>query len=398
MTEHLMQNATLLHQSGRLAEAVHLYQQVLRNNPRHGGALYSLGYAYLQAAQFDDAQRLLGVAAEIMPGEVDPWFSRGCALYRLGRRDDAIACFDRALAIKPDYVEALVNRAVAQLETGRTEDALTGLDAALALRPDFMPAIVNRGNVFAAMKRFEEALASYEHALTLNPDDPDIAANRDNTLLELHRTNRCPPRYMRKLFDTFASTYDSRMLNELSYRAHLHLRDLANQVMPDAKAPMRILDLGSGTGLVGDAFKDLAQGGRLDGVDLAPMMIETAQKRGLYDSLILADLETHLAAPGPDYDLILAADTMIYLGDLAPTFSGAEKHLTPGGFYIFAVEAKDGEGWEQTDGKRFRHSLVYIASEAAHAGLEIVKTMECTLRTEADAPVPGFTVALRKPV
>ena len=30
-------------------------------------------------------------------------------------------------------------------------------------------------------------------------------------------------------------------------------------------------------------------------------------------------------------------------------------------------------------------------------GLDIVEAMECVLRTEADVPVPGFAVALRKP-
>ncbi len=397
MSEIVMQNAVRLHQAGRLAEAAQLYQQLLRSNPRHGGALYSLGFVCLQTGQFDDAQRLFAGAAEITPRETDPWFYRGCALYRLGRHDDAIACFDRALAIKPDYVEAMVNRAVARLETGHAEEALAGCDTALCFRPDFLPALVNRGNALTALKRFEEALPSYDRALELQPESPEIRDNRDNALFELGRTTRCPPGYMRQLFDKFSSTYDTRMVDELGYRAHLHLRTLADAVMAHSKLPLRILDLGSGTGLVGDAFKDMARGGRLDGVDLAPLMIEAAKKRALYDSLVLADLETYLAAPGPSYDLILAADTMIYLGDLAPTFSGVALRLSPGGFYLFAVEAKEGEGWEQTPDHRFRHSIAYIRSEAARFGLDFVRAMDCTLRTQAGVPVPGYAVALQKP-
>ena len=42
--------------------------------------------------------------------------------------------------------------------------------------------------------------------------------------------------------------------------------------------PCRALDLGCGTGLAGECFKDAAKGGRLDGVDISSSMIEEARK------------------------------------------------------------------------------------------------------------------------
>ena len=107
-------------------------------------------------------------------------------------------------------------------------------------------------------------------------------------------------------------------------------------------------------------------------------------------------METALATPGPTYDLILSADTMVYLGDLAPTFSGVANRLQPGGFYIFACESKSGEGWEQTPQNRFRHSESSLRAESARAGLSFVDLMETVLRREADEPVGGFVAALRK--
>jgi predicted TPR repeat methyltransferase len=187
------------------------------------------------------------------------------------------------------------------------------------------------------------------------------------------------------------------MLEKLQYRAHLHLRELADRVLPRLTPPWRILDLGCGTGLVGDTFKDLTVGGHLDGLDIAPRMIDAARARGIYDDLILGDLETELYAPGPSYELILAADTMIYLGDLAPAFLGVAKRLEPEGFYVFAVESTaDGE-WQQTPSNRFRHSTTYLKAEAERAGLVFVDSMECTLRNEAGTPVAGLAVALQKP-
>jgi predicted TPR repeat methyltransferase len=141
----------------------------------------------------------------------------------------------------------------------------------------------------------------------------------------------------------------------------------------------------------------MAAGGRLDGIDLAPRMIEVARKRSIYDDLILGDLESVLAGSGPSYDLIVSADTMVYLGDLAPTFKGVVNRLVAGGYYLFACEAKGGTGWEQTDVSRFRHSEAYLREEAARCGLTYFARMDCTLRYEREEPVPGFAIALQKP-
>ena len=103
-----------------------------------------------------------------------------------------------------------------------------------------------------------------------------------------------------------------------------------------------------------------------------------------------------LAQDGASYNLIVSADTMTYFGNLAPALSGVAKRLEPGGFYLFANEAKAGEGWEQTTVHRFRHSEVYLRAAAASAGLQFVEIMACTLRHEEHQPVPGFAVALRK--
>lgn len=396
MNEPLLQRARAMHQAGRLAEAADLYQQILLADPNQFEAFYSLGVICLQSGQLQDAEKLIANALHLNPGFAGGWCALGLVLLMLKRPEDALVGFDRALSLQPDFAEALSSRGTAFLELNRPVDALADFDRVIALSPSHAISWNNRGNALAQMKRFDEAILSYDRALALVPYLPQAVENRESALFELKQMTRCPPGYMRNLFDGFAPHYDQTMLQGLGYRAHLHLRTLADRVFPADAGPVRILDLGCGTGLVADAFKNLVRGGRLDGIDIAPKMIEAARARGLYNDLILGDLEAVLHTPGRSYDLALAADTMIYIGDLKPTFTGVAKRLDPGGFYIFAVESKDGEGWEQTAANRFRHGESYVRATAAKAGLDVVDIMPCVLRYESNAPVAGITVALRK--
>jgi predicted TPR repeat methyltransferase len=392
-----MQEAKVLHESGQLDAAEKVYLQILDAEPYNALAQCSLGFVHMLQKRYADAEQHLSAAVAVEPRLTQGWIQLSVAIYNLGRGNEAIACLDRAIGLNPDDIESLTNRAVMLFEMGRIPQAQASCETALAFKPDFVPALINRGNVYSAQKQYEQALSAYSAALSEEPDNAAARENHEHALFALGRTPRCPPSYMRRLFDSFSETYDRHMLEVLNYHAHIHLRDLANKVLKDKKSALRILDLGSGTGLVGETFKDLAQGGRLDGIDLSPKMNEEAGKRGIYDELILGDLEPYLASPGTPYDLMLAADTMIYLGDLAPTFGGAAHRLVPGGYFIFAVEAKDGDGWEKTADNRYAHSLSYIQDEAKRQGLEFVESTNCILRTQDRAPIAGFAVALRKP-
>jgi predicted TPR repeat methyltransferase len=95
---------------------------------------------------------------------------------------------------------------------------------------------------------------------------------------------------------------------------------------------------------------------------------------------------------------VLAADTLVYLGDLKPAMRGVARVLKPDGFFLFTTEKKEGEGFELGPKRRWRHSQTYLRALACKHGLEIAGLLSCTPRMEANMPVEGLAVALRKPV
>ena len=386
----------LLLRLNQAQEALSSFNAALALKPDFIEALSRRATVLEQLDQPEEALMSLDHMLKLRPEDAAGWNNRGGILVSLGRVDEALQSFERCLALQPHFIEAQSNRAAMLLHLRRFEDALHAADAALALRPDHAVSWNTRGNVLIELRRFKEAVASYDNALALAPELAVAADNRDLALFELGHLQRCPPGYIRALFDEFSDEYDHRMLETLGYQAHLHLRSLAYRALPSGKNGWRILDLGTGTGLVGETFKDIAQGGRLDGIDLSPRMIEAARARAIYYDLILGDIETILHSVGRTYDLVLAADTMIYFGDLSEILSGVAKRLETGGFYLFAVEAKDGEGWEQTEAKRFRHSEAYLRAAAARAKLNFLELVPCFLRREGDEPVKGFAMALQQ--
>lgn len=394
VNDALMQRAAALQRAGRLQEASQLYQQVLRADAWHFEAYYEMGMILVEVRQFDDAEKFFGEALRLRPRFAQGFCVRGVVLMQLQRRDEALTCFDRALALEPNFPDAAFSRATALLELNRLDEALEAFDKAVASRPDHAMSWNNRGNVFVAMQRLEDAVVCFDRALALEPNLETAINNRNLALLELKRISRLPALAVQTLFDDYSSYYES-ALASLGYRAPEHLRALLERVSPEARAPLDILDLGCGTGLSGDAFKGLAVGARLDGIDLSPRMIDEARKRAIYTDLIVGDFETVLSAPGPSYDLAIAADAFNYLGDLGPTLIGTGRRLKSGGVCLFTLEKKDGEGWEQTPANRFRHNESYVRSVAAQSGFSVVDIMECALRNESHAPVPGFAIALR---
>lgn len=343
---------------GRAREAAVLLQESIDANS--GGLLLRLTLQKALLAS-GDAQGALVLARETAlnnPAVALAALALGEALQALGHVPTAIGEFQRALRLDPHLDAARIAQGSAWQDAGEPEKAL---ETWRSVRDE------------SALHSLAERVVEAESAC-LQP--------------------RCDSRFVRHLFDQFSADYDARMLNQLHYRAPQILRELAEFLGVASENRRNIVDLGCGTGLMGEAVHDWAN--RLDGVDLSPAMVAKARDRGIYDQLFIADICTWLTEPGRAYDLMFAADSLVYLGDLAPLLVGVARRLSACGHFLFTVERKCGDGFELGPKRRWRHSESAIRTEACRAGLRIAGMMCCEPRTEAGVPVEGLAVALAR--
>jgi predicted TPR repeat methyltransferase len=345
--------------------------------------------ALIAAGKSDEAVRLLERLHEAGRGGLLLQAARARALIAVGDREKALAVAREAAALYPSVATAIVTLGEALLASGHLATAIGEFHRALRLDPGFAPARFLLGCAWLEAGEADKAADAFD-ALT-DDDAPGLAEKRAE--IEAMRARpRSDARYVRHLFDQFSVDYDARMIGQLGYGAPQILRGLADLIGLLYRDPLSILDLGCGTGLGGSAFFDLAS--RLDGIDLSPAMVEKAKARGIYNDVRVGDIET--AASDSGYDLVLAADTLVYLGDLGPVLRAAAKALAPGGTFLFTVERKEDDGYELGPKRRWRHSETYLRRVAAETGFDIAGFLECSPRSEAGVPVEGYAVALER--
>lgn len=181
------QKAVALHQAGRFAGAMVLYDQLLTQFPTHADTLHLRGVIDLQQGRFDDAIAFFDRALAVSPRAVAALTNRAAACLALGRVEEALVNADDALAIDSSLITAHSNRGHALARLGRMDDALASFDRALELRPDFPDALVGRARLLQDESRFAEAMSDCDRLLAVQPRNPEALVLRGRAKRALGR-------------------------------------------------------------------------------------------------------------------------------------------------------------------------------------------------------------------
>lgn len=267
------------------------------------------------------------------------------------------------------------------------------LAQAVERAPEFASAWFALGEVRERLGDAAGATAAFAQARALDGGDRHGAALRLVRLGAADPGASMTPGYVRTLFDQYAPRFEE-ALDRLGYRAPALLRAAVGDVCEATQRPAKfsgVIDLGCGTGLAGEAFADTAE--EIVGVDLSPGMIAEARRKGVYARLETRDLlELLCGEADASADLVIAADVLVYVADLAPICREAARVLRPTGFFAFTVETHDGQGVILGPRLRYAHAAGHVRSTLAAAGLHPVKLESASTRNENGIAVPGLLV------
>lgn len=130
----------------------------------------------------------------------------------------------------------------------------------------------------------------------------------DYDLEEAYQING--PDEARRMYGDWAPTYDEGFGAAWGYIAPREIATiLRSEIAPDAE----ILDIGAGTGLVGEHLRGLA----VDALDITPEMLEIARPKRLYRNLMLGDLTGDLDIHDGSYDAVISCGTFTH-GHVGP--------------------------------------------------------------------------------
>jgi predicted TPR repeat methyltransferase len=276
---------------------------------------------------------------------------------------------------------------------------------ALELAPDFTIAWFLLGEASEQIARAEpggparaDAIAAFTAARRLDPEDVLGAGLRLALLGAEDPGTAMSPAYIRSLFDEYAIRFDRHLRQGLGYRGPELLHGAVRRACSIKLRPFRfdlMLDLGCGTGLAAEVFREECR--RIAGVDLSPAMVRKAEAKKVYDEVAVGDLvawlQDRIAAQA---DLVLAADVFVYMADLAPVFAAAAAALRRDGLFAFTVQEHAGEGAVLGDDQRFAHGEGHLRALAQRFSLHPVILERVSTRQDRGQDVPGLLLVLTR--
>lgn len=140
-----LQQAAQFHQAGRLQEAVDLYQQIVRADPKDWEVQYNMGNALRVLGKYGEAMGAYVMAIRHRPDFAQAHGDLGVALAECGRWQDAAAALRRAVVLLPSLTGAYNALGIAFKEQGQAVEAIPCFDRALACHPGQPDAHFARG-------------------------------------------------------------------------------------------------------------------------------------------------------------------------------------------------------------------------------------------------------------
>ncbi len=169
------ERALAVHRQGKLREAFHRYDAIVKADPRHAPALHYSGVVLHQAGQRQAAAERIRAALDVDPAYAEAWSNLALVLDAVGRHAAALNALKEALRHAPGEADIASNLAAALLAQGQVVEAEAIARRATASDPRYAAGWYNLALALQRQARVLEALDAAARAAALAPSEAAFA-------------------------------------------------------------------------------------------------------------------------------------------------------------------------------------------------------------------------------
>lgn len=398
-------------EQGNIKEAIIHGENAKKIDPKNDEVLALLGLIYLTQNNINEAKTNFQAALSSNPNNNLALINMANIETNENNFASAQDKYKKLLDLNPQDFDAHLNYANMLYKENRISESLDEYRAAVVINPDSAEASNNIGLILKDLKSYDEALGLFFNSLARDPKNETYSINIAETLILFHREDpetalKIAENWVRidadnvyaqhtkasflgekiennqvfseKLFDNFANNYEL-VLEKINYSLPRRIRELAGNVKGT------IVDLGCGSGLVGQALKTPEN--QIIGIDISRKMLKKAAEKNIYEKLIKADITAFCQQKIKEINpsLVIAADVFGYIGNLSPLLDALK-----GQKICFSVEVltKDGD-YELNEAGRYVYNISYLEQLLNNKGFAHINKYEVVLRQEDGKDVKG---------
>lgn len=170
---------------------------------------------------------------------------------------------------------------------------------------------------------------------------------------------------LRSAYDEWANDYDADLVDNLGWDAPVQAAAHLARHIDIRDAP--VLDVGAGTGLVGEA---LAHHGfqHVEALDLSANMLETCRAKGVYRGFHQAQLGGELPLPSDHFAAVVAVGVLTEGHAKPDCFAEITRIIRPGGRFVFALrpDVRDRFGFKEAQEEYTHTNRWSLMEESPH--------------------------------
>jgi len=277
-----------------------------------------------------------------------------------------------------------IDSVIGLYSNGQIQEALDSVEALIKDYPNEALLYNMSGGCNASLGQLDMAVKDYKKALAIKPDYA-VPQHMLNALTG-NTSTEAPKEYVKNLFDDYAERFDDSLIKQLEYKLPFLMKELILKLDPTRKIFEKVIDLGCGTGITGKELRDISN--NLTGIDISSNMVAKTRELDVYDRLIVGDIVDILSSSKEKYDLFIALDVFIYIGELTKIFKTVRQCSNENALFIFSIESQVDDGYSLLKTGRYSHSESYVLKITSE-GFKLIESQEVRLRKEKEGWIDG---------